>query len=74
MLLGLADRRTKFTHFTKSAFAVTLCRMIVFVTYSELCLPLRAVKATQLIEFEIEAVWTMIPRALETWRYVAKAI
>jgi len=48
--------------------------MIVFVTYNEICLPLKAVKATQLIEFEIEAVWTMSPRALETWRYVAKAI
>jgi len=47
--------------------------MIVFFTYNEICLPLRAVKATQLIEFEIEAVWTVSPRALETWRYVAKA-
>jgi hypothetical protein len=35
---------------------------------------LRAVRATLLIEFEIEAVWTVSPRALETWRYVAKAI
>ena len=48
--------------------------MTVLVTYNKLCLPLRAVRATLLIEFEIEAMWTVSPRALETRRYVAKAI
>jgi hypothetical protein len=75
MCLGLAGRKAEFTHFTNSALTITFSGPDdCILTYNELCLPLRAVKATQLIEFEIEALWTVSTHALEAWRYVAKVI
>jgi hypothetical protein len=78
MCLGPTDRPTeeRNSHISHTLLlpSLFLGLTIVFVTYNEFCLPLRAVKATQLIEFEIEALWTLSTRALETWRYVAKVI